>query len=160
MSEVGVKSCFFIGHRDAPDHLAVLLQKVVSTHVKEYGVTEFVVGHYGRFDCLAAKAVLAVKKEEPKVRLSLLLCHHPAERPIKIPEGFDGLYYPPGMEKVPRRLAIVRANRYMVDHADFLIAYALHPASNARQLVEYANRRAKKGAIRVTNLAQPGQNER
>ena len=96
----------------------------------------------------------------PKVRLSLLLCHHPAERPIKIPEGFDGLYYPPGMEKVPRRLAIVRANRYMVDHADFLIAYALHPASNARQLVEYANRRAKKGAIRVTNLAQPGQNER
>ena len=31
-----------------------------------------------------------------------------------MPEGFDGSFYPEGMEKVPRRVAIVRANRYMV----------------------------------------------
>ena len=28
---------------------------------------------------------------------------------------------------------------YMVDHVDYLIAYAWHPASNARELVEYAH---------------------
>lgn len=55
------------------------------------------------------------------------------------PDGFDGTYYPPDMERVPRRMAIVRANRYMIDHVDYLIAYALHPASNARELVEYAH---------------------
>ena len=45
------------------------------------------------------------------------------------------------MEKVPRRLAIVRANRYMVDHVDYLIAYAWHPASNARDLTKYAQKK-------------------
>lgn len=60
---------------------------------------------------------------------------------------------PPGMEDVPRKLAIVRANRYMVDHVDFLIAYAWHPASNARELVEYAEKKVGKGIIQVTNLA-------
>ena len=57
------------------------------------------------------------------------------------------------MEGVPRKLAIVRANRYMVDHVDFLIAYAWHPASNARELVEYAEKKMKKGVVQVTNLA-------
>lgn len=56
------------------------------------------------------------------------------------------------MEKVPRRLAIVRANRYVVDHVDYLIAYAWHSASNARELAEYAQKRERKGLITVTML--------
>ena len=83
----------------------------------------------------------------------MLIPYHPAERPVETPPGFDGTFYPPGMESVPRRYAIVRANRYMVDHADFLIAYAWHPASNARELVEYAEKKIGKGIIQVMNLA-------
>ena len=82
--------------------------------------------------------------------LFLLLPYHPADRPTPAPEGFDGTFYPPGMERVPMRAAIVRANRYMADHCDFLIAYAWHPASNARELVDYAQAR---GTARVDNLA-------
>ena len=63
-------------------------------------------------------------------------------------------HIPPGMETVPKRAAIVRANRYMVDHSDYLIAYAWHPASNARELVEYAQKREKQGIIRITILSQ------
>ena len=116
-------------------------------------MTEFIVGHYGNFDCLAAKAVIAAKKLHPEITLSLLIPYHPAERPIKKPNGFDNTYYPPGMEHVPRKFAILQANRYMVDHVDFLIAYAGHPASNARELVEYAERKAKKGILKITNIA-------
>ena len=32
----------------------------------------------------------------------------------------------------------------------YLIAYAWHPASNARELVEYARRREKKGSLVIT----------
>lgn len=141
------KSCFFIGHRETPDAVLPLLQETVNRHIECYGVTEFIVGHYGNFDCLAAKQL------HPEIILSLLIPYHPAERPIKKPKGFDNTYYPPGMEDVPRKLAIVRANRYMVDHVDFLIAYAWHPASNARKLVEYAEKKMTKGIIQVTNLA-------
>ena len=78
----------------------------------------------------------------------MLIPYHPAARLIKLPPGFDNSFYPPGTEKVPLRLAIVCANRYMVDHVDFLIAYARHPGSNAKELAEYAQRKK----IRVTLL--------
>ena len=111
-----------------------------------------IVGNYGDFDHLAANAVIRAKQRHPQITLSLLLPYHPAERPVEKPDGFDNTYYPAGMEKVPRKLAIVRANRYVVDHVDYLIAYAWHPASNARDLVEYAQRREERGQIAVTNL--------
>lgn len=147
------KSCFFIGHREASNELLPILTQVVEKHISEYGVTEFIVGGYGGFDNLAARAVISLKQQFPQITLSLLIPYHPAERPIETPPGFDNTYYPPGMEKVPRKLAIVRANRYMVDHVDFLIAYAWHPASNSRDLVEYAERRGHHGLLTVENIA-------
>ena len=78
------KSCFFIGHRETPDHVLPILQEVVNKHIECYGVTEFIVGHYGNFDYLAAKAVTAAKQLHPDITLSLLIPYHPAERPIKI----------------------------------------------------------------------------
>lgn len=84
----------------------------------------------------------------------MLLPYHPFDRPTPTPKGFDGTFYPPGMETVPKRLAIVRANRYMTEHSSHLIAYAWHPASNARELVEYARSRERKGMIHIENLAE------
>lgn len=147
---MGGKSCFFIGHRETSEEIYPALYAAVEQHILEYGVTEFIVGHYGGFDRLAASAVKEAKRFYPEVKLILLLPYHPAERPISTPDGFDGTFYPPGMESVPRKIAIVRANRYVVDHVDYLIAYAWHPASNAWELVEYAKRRVKKGSLFIT----------
>jgi hypothetical protein len=146
------KSYFFIGHREAPDGLLPALAQAVECHIADYGVTDFVVGDYGRFDALAAQAVKDAKRRHPGVTLTLLLPYHPFDRPVPTPPGFDGTFYPPGMERVPKRAAIVRANRHMVDHVDYLIAYAWHPASNARNLMEYAQRREKGGLIAATVL--------
>ena len=148
------KTCFFIGHREAPDSLLPELSTEIEWHITEYGVTDFVVGQYGRFDALAAKCVKAAKKRHPEVTLTLLLPYHPYDRPIPTPPGFDGTFYPLGMETVPKRAAIIRANRYMVDHSDYLIAYVWHPASNARDLVEYARRYEKQGRMKITVLSK------
>ena len=147
-----MRSCFFIGHREASSDIFPTLSEAVEQHIVKYGVTEFIVGNYGRFDHMAAKAVIGAKEQHPGITLSMLIPYHPAERPIKPPQGFDNTFYPPGMEKVPCKLAIVRANRYMVDHVDYLIAYACHPASNARDLVEYAKKREQRNLISVTVL--------
>ena len=147
-----MSTCFFIGHREAPDSLLPELSAEIERHITEYGVTDFVVGRYGRFDTLAAQCVKAAKKRHPEVTLTLLLPYHPYDRPTPTPSGFDATFYPPGMETVPKRLAIVQANRYMVDHSQFLIAYAWHPASNAKKLVEYAQKREKYNHIRITVL--------
>ena len=147
-----MKSCFFIGHREASSEILPALAEAIELHIAKYGVTEFIVGNYGGFDHMAAKAVIAARKQHPGISLSMLIPYHPAERPIELPQGFNNTFYPPGMEKVPRRLAIVRANRYMVDHVDYLIAYAWHPASNARDLVEYVRIKEQRNLISVTVL--------
>ena len=148
-----MNTCFFIGHREAGEELFYALTSAVERHIAEYGVGEFVVGHYGGFDRLAARAVRAAKKRHPSVTLTLLLPYHPHDRPIPAPDGFDGTFYPPGMETVPKRASIVRGNRYMVDHCTHLIAGVWHPVSNAADLLEYARRRERRGQLRITVLA-------
>ena len=70
------ETCFFIGHRDAPEALRPLLDEAVERHIAEYGVTDFVVGHYGRFDVMAARAVREAKPRHPEVTLTLLIPYY------------------------------------------------------------------------------------
>ena len=149
-----MKSCFFIGHREADERLLPYLTDTVGRLIKDCGVTYFYVGGYGNFDRLSGEAVIALKNHFPAIRLYRVIPYHPAERPVQVPEGYDGTYYPPGMEFVPRRFAIPRANRRMIDDCDYLIAFVWHPISNAREFLEYARRREKKGLIRVENLGE------
>ena len=100
-----------------------------------------------------ASAVREAKKRHPEITLTLLLPYHPHDQLIPVPEGFDGTFYPPGMETVPKWVAIVRANRYMLEHSSYLIAYVSHPSSGSREVLEAALRRQKHGLIHVTNLA-------
>jgi len=149
-----VKSCFFIGHREAPEELASILGESIERHIIENGVREFVVGNYGAFDRMAARQLSAAKERHPEINIMLLTPYHPSERKINLPKGFEVSFYPPGMERVPKRLAIVRANKYMIEHSDYLIAYVWHPASNARDLLEYAQRLESQGRIQTENLAE------
>ena len=148
-----MSTCFLIGSHLSPDALSPLLDEAIERHIAEYGVTEFLVGRYGRFDQLAAEALRRAKARHHGIRLRLLIPYHPAQRPVDVPPGFDDTYYPEGMETVPKRLAILRANRYMVDHCGCLIAWVRHPGS-ARDLLDYARRRERRGLLRVENLAE------
>ncbi len=135
-------SCFFIGHRDAPGELLPHIRTAVERLIRE-GVTDFYVGSRGNFDRLAAASVRELKQTCPQVRLYRVLAYHPFERDISLPEGFAGSVYPEGLERVPRRYAILRANRAMVDACEYLIAYAPHETGNAKKVVEYAMRRGR-----------------
>lgn len=148
-----MKSCFFIGHREADERLLPQLVAVSERLVTEEQVSYFYVGGYGGFDHIAATAVKEVKKKHSEITLMLVLPYHPAERPVELPFGFDGTFYPEGLENVPKRYAIARANKTMINTSDWLIAYVCHGASNSRTLLEYAKRRQKKGLIQIENLA-------
>ena len=84
-----MKSCFFIGHREASSEVLPALMEAIEQHIVEYSVTEFIVGNYGGFDHIAAKAVIAAKERHPGITLSMLIPNHPAERSIEPPQGFD-----------------------------------------------------------------------
>ena len=42
----------------------------------------------------------------------------------------------------------------MVHTCDWLVCYVRHGASNSRNLLEYAQRREKKGLIQIINIAE------
>ena len=147
-----MKSCFFIGHREAEERLLPRLELAIERLIVEENVRYFYVSGYGGFDRVAAAAVKHAKQKYPDITLMLVLPYHPADRPIDTPNGFDGTYYPEGLENTPRRYAIVRTNRIMVDTCDWLVCYVRHGASNSRNLLEYAQRRAQKKFIQITNI--------
>ena len=149
-----MNTCFFIGHRNTPDTVLPALIQEVERHITEYGVTDFVVGHYGHFDTLAAQAVMDAKKRHPSVTLTMLLPYHPAEQKVEVPEGFDGSFYPEGMEKVPRRVAIVKANRYVLENVEYLIAYVTHRFGNVWNLIDYAQNRRCNKSLEICILSQ------
>ena len=147
-----MRTCFFIGHREADERLLPRLEMTIERLIVEEDVRYFYVGGYGGFDRIAAAAVKHAKQKYPDITLMLVLPYHPADRPIDTPNGFDGTYYPDGLENTPRRYAIVRTNKIMVDTCDWLVCYVCHGASNSRNLLEYAQRRANKGLIRIINI--------
>ena len=149
---IDMKSCFFIGHRDTPETVLQQLIAAIERLIVEEDVGHFYVGQYGSFDRMAALSVKRLKQRYPFITLYLVLPYHPAERPMETPEGFDGTFYPP-LEKVPRRYAIVRANRYMTETCNSVICY-VHHIGNTRTLLEYAQRREKKGVLFLENLAE------
>ena len=151
-----MKSCFFIGHREADERLLPKLTAAIERLITEEQVSFFYVGGYGGFDRIAATAIKKLKLQHPEITLMMVLPYHPGERSIETPYGFDGTYYPEGLEKVPRRYAIVRANEIMAKQSDWLISYVRHGASNSRRILEYAQKQGT-ACININDLLEDGQ---
>ena len=144
-----MRTCFFIGHRDAPESIYERLLATVEHHISEYGVTDFVVGRYGSFDRLAARAVMEAKQHHSDVTLTLLMPYYRADTE-PLPDGFDASLFPDGLETVPKRAAILRANQYMIHHCDYLIVYDAGHIGNTRKLVADAR---KIECLHIENVA-------
>ena len=136
-----MKTCFFIGHRDAPESIYDRLLAAVERHITEYGVMDFVVGRYGNFDHLVARAVIEAKQHHSGVALTLLVPYY-RTKAEPLPAGFDGSLFLDGLETVPKRAAILRANQYMIHHCDYMIVYDAGRIGNTRKLVTEAGNRS------------------
>ena len=151
-----MKSCFFIGHREADERLLPILITTIERLIIEEQVLFFYVGGYGGFDRIAAAAVKQVRALHPEITLMMVLPYHPGERPVETPFGFDGTYYPEGLESAPRKYAIVKANEIMAKQSDWLIAYVRHGASNSRKIVQHAQKQGT-ACININDLLEDGQ---
>jgi len=148
------KTCCFIGHSEIRENITEALMAAVERHITEYGVTNFLVGNYGAFDRMAAAKVKEAKARYSGIHLFLMLPYRPEQgRLLPNREGYDNFVYPAEMEGVPLKLAIPQLNRIMVDDSGYAIVYVRHTWGGAATTLEYARRKAKKGLIRIENLA-------
>ncbi len=144
------KVCFFIGSHDTSGDIFPLLLSAAAQCAAK-GAASFIVGNYGAFDRMAARAVITLKAAHPDITLSLLSPYHPCERKTELPSGFDEIIYP-FVKPPPKQAAIVRANHYAVSHSDYLIAHVESPYGNSAKLLQYAKRRAVKHPLEIIVL--------
>lgn len=115
------------------------------------GADNFLVGDYGDFDGLAASVCLGLKKEYPHIEVSLVLPYyrpHIDDYTQQRYTQFDSVIIPP-LEDTPYRYRIVKANQYMVNQSETVIAY-VRSSGGAAQTMQYAIKRSKM----LINLAE------
>lgn len=143
------KTVFLMGGRYTSEKIRPLLNEVIEKHITEYGANSFFVGHRGNFDRICLGALRELKEKYPSIMLYLVEPYALTKPKAEAPQGFE-LYYPE-IERVPLPLAIVEANKQMVKTSDYLIICP-SGAGNSKRICEYAQRREKKGLIKVTVL--------
>ena len=130
----------FCGHSDVtnPDNVQKWLEHVVKDLIQR-GASRFYLGGYGSFDRLAASVVNIASAGNPSIESILILTYLNQQAKLDL---YDGTIYPP-LETVPKRLAIIKRNEWMVDHANVIVAYVLHDWGGANTMLHYAIRKGK-----------------
>ena len=60
-----MKSCFFIGHREASSGVFSSIIEAAEKLILEEQVSEFFAGGYGNFDRMAGEAIIQLKEKYP-----------------------------------------------------------------------------------------------
>lgn len=144
----------FFGHSDfrANEFYKTKLLKILKTVTKNEPVL-FYLGGYGQFDNFAYECAKEIKQKQDTAKLIFVTPYLTIDYQKNHLEAqkskFDSILYPP-LERVPLKFAISHRNRFMVDHADFVIVYITHSFGGAYQSYQYAKRKRKT----IFNLAE------
>lgn len=145
-------TCFLIGHRDSPSTLQSKLDETVDYLWRKCGVTQFIVGHHGKFDEMAVSAVSKAKQRNPELYAYILLETYTPHSAVYLPGYFDDYYLPDEIELVHPRYAIEKANRTVLRECDYLVTYVNRDGGNAAKILRSAKRQEKYG-LHIINLA-------
>ena len=125
----------------------LLLQETRKNHA-----CKFYLGGYGDFDSLCLSILKELKIQFPNIEL-LFITPYLDNNYSKLETAnlyYDGIIYPP-LENVPRRFCISKRNEWMVDEADFVIAFVKYSWGGAAKTLEYAKRK-KVGFFNLAEL--------
>ena len=135
--------CFVFGHREAAVEAAQRVLPELNGMV-EQGVKTFVMWAGGGFESQVAASLRILQQMDPEIRI---LCLRPDPEDA-IPEGFDGIYCPPGLGVVPKRFAETDSCRAMADLCHRGLCY-VDGRGNAQILLGILQRRG----VPVVDLA-------
>ena len=155
------KSCAFTGHRpqkfpwkyNEDDTRCIQLQMTLAAEIKtlvEDGYTDFLSGMAEGVDTWAAEIILELREENPALRLHCILpCKSQADtwsasarvRYQYILEQADSIIY---VHREKTRNCMLERNRFLVNHADLLLAvYSGEQRGGTAATVRYARKAGK-----------------
>jgi len=137
--------CCGFGHRvmltDVEKPLREALERLAAQ-----GVTAFYTGGMGEFDELFARTVRSIKRNDHRLRLTLVLPY--LTRPMATERAwyetqYDEILIPEEMDGVHPKAAIALRNRWMVDRSSIVIAALRRDYGGAAETVRYAESTGK-----------------
>ena len=135
--------CTFFGHRDCYGLDVSALERTIEELIAK-GVDTFYVGEQGGFDRAVRSCLSRLCKIHRQVSFTVVLAY--------LPQDGDGTVenslYPEGMEEVPRRFAIEKRNRWMMERANYCLCFVTHKWGGAYKFA----RLAKRKGLTVINL--------
>lgn len=135
------KACTFFGHRDCPETFKLKIRTAVIDLIENYGVTMFYVGNQGNFDRMVRSVLKEVTTTYPEVGYAVVLAYMPSAK--KRADDFSDTLLPDGIEKVPKRFAIPWRNKWMIEHAEYVVTYVTRPFGGAAQFSALAKSKGK-----------------
>ena len=148
-----MSACTFFGHRDCPRASKAKLREVLIDLIENHNVDMFYVGHQGAFDALVGGVLQELAQEYPHVQYAVVLAYMPSESSGLV--DYSDTMLPEGIELVHPRYAISWRNNWMLQKADFVVAYVGHSWGSAAQYVQKAVRSGKT-IINLYDLQQGG----
>lgn len=137
------KACTFFGHRDCPETIKPKIRTAVIDLIENHGVTMFYVGNQGNFDRMVRSVLKEVTTAYPGVGYAVVLAYMPSAKVANLSEDFSDTMLPEGIETVPKRYAISWRNKWMIDHADYVVTYLVRLQGGAAKFVALAQKRKK-----------------
>ena len=123
----------FFGHRNAPKRTEPTLRLALLDLIEKKNSNLFYVGHQDNFDAMVRRQLEDLAQTYP-ITYKIVLAYMPGKNDV--PDEHTVL--PEGLETVPRRFAINRRNKWMLDKADIVVTYVTHPSSGAYKMKETA----------------------
>ena len=130
-------------------------QKILSFLKERVGdhSADIYLGGYGNFDNFAYACCKKYKETHPNISLVFVTPYLTSDylhRRLQHQETmYDSILYPE-IENKPKRYAITYRNKYMVEKADYIIAYISHDRGGAYTTYKYAKKIGKS----IFNLAR------
>ena len=127
------------------------LRELLLQEIRKNPACKFYLGGYGDFDSLCLNILKEIKIQFPNIEL-LFITPYLDNNYSKLETAklyYDGIIYPP-LENVPRQFCISKRNEWMVNEADFLIAFVKYSWGGAAKTLEYAKRKK----VEFFNLAE------
>lgn len=142
-------TCAFFGHKETPVSVKSMLEKEIRRLIENEGYDEFLVGNQGQFDAMVYTTLKRLQSEYPAIRFYVVLAYMPGRNTEYTTIEYMDTIYPEGLESVPRRFAISRRNKWIVENSNAVICYITHTWGGAYQAVSIAKRKN----LLVINLA-------
>ena len=137
--------CCFFGHRNVVEGVRESVRECLVRLITKENATKFYVGTHGELDRIVYGELKKLKREYPSIDYAVVLAYFPKNETEYDPQE---TVYPEGLERVPKRAAIVARNHWMIRSSDCVVVWT-RGIGNSSALADFAAKQGK----RVIHLA-------